>query len=92
MCLFENLKFSSHGFHRLASSSSHERSFSLQTPCGVVGENAVVAEAAALKLREATASAAASEVWGLSVRVSGKLARKLPHKGAARVTPSLQGV
>ena len=53
-----------------------------------VGENAVVAEAAALKLREATAS----EVWGLSVRVSGKLARKLPHKGAARVTPSLQGV
>ena len=56
-----------------------------------VGENAVVAEAAALKLREATASAA-SEVWGLSVRVSGKLARKLPHKGAARVTPSLQGV
>ena len=55
-----------------------------------VGENAVVAEAAALKLREATASA--SEVWGLSVRVSGKLARKLPHKGAARVTPSLQGV
>ena len=57
-----------------------------------VGENAVVVEAAALKLREATASAAASEVWGLSVRVSGKLARKLPHKGAARVTPSLQGV
>ena len=92
MCLFENLKFSSHGFHRLASSSSHERSFSLQTPCGVVGENAVVAEAAALKLREATATASASEVWGLSVRVSGKLARKLPHKGAARVTPSLQGV
>ena len=56
-----------------------------------MGENAVVVEAAALKLREATASAA-SEVWGLSVRVSGKLARKLPHKGAARVTPSLQGV
>ena len=36
MCLFENLKFSSHEFQRMASSSSHERSFSLQTPCGVV--------------------------------------------------------
>ena len=35
MCLFD-LKFSSHEFQRMASSSSHERSFSLQTPCGVV--------------------------------------------------------